>query len=84
MRCRKSGLAIGSAALAWPIAACAQQAKKLPQIGILSSAASGARPADLRVEQPTEIALLIKLKTASELGLTLPRSLLSRAGEVIG
>jgi putative tryptophan/tyrosine transport system substrate-binding protein len=76
-----AGLMLEAGALFAYTPSLADQLRRSAQL--VDKVLHGAKPADLPVEQPTKFELVINLKTAKALGLTIPQSLLLRADDVI-
>ena len=95
MRRREFITLLGCAAAVWPLAVRAQEGAAVKRLGILAGGTEaaygaqntqlvrGVKPADLPVETTTKLSLVINLKTATALGLTIPPSLFALADEVI-
>jgi ABC-type uncharacterized transport system substrate-binding protein len=92
---RRDLITLLGATAAWSAAARAQEGAAVKRLGILAGGTEaaygaqntqlvrGVKPADLPVETTTKLSLVINLKTATALGLTIPPSLFALADEVI-
>jgi putative tryptophan/tyrosine transport system substrate-binding protein len=80
---------IGFASEQWQAGLLATYGPNVPALyrragAFIDKILQGANPADLPVEQPTKFELLINLRTAGAIGVTVPPTILSRADDVIG
>jgi putative ABC transport system substrate-binding protein len=83
---RRAFVTVLGAVLVAPYRAHGECAHRVYRIGFLfgvDEILRGAKPADLSIEGPNNFDLVINLKTAKVLGLTIPPSVLLRAGQVI-
>jgi hypothetical protein len=83
MRRRDFIALVSGAAAAWSFTARAQQPGKVPTVGFLGSLASPAWTAACRFSYQQNSSLVIDLKSAKALGLTIPPTLLATADEVV-